>query len=72
VNLTAEAAFDAGVLRGEFAGADDTGAVELHRKGDAKSAFSAEAVGRLKNSEAKILSFWRANCPNTKSMPSTS
>src|ERR1035438_5273972 len=40
-SVTVEAAFDAAVLRGSFATADDSGPVELHRTGDAKGPVAA-------------------------------
>ena len=43
-SVTIEAAFDAGVLRGKFASAGDTGPVELHRTGDAKNPTAAAEV----------------------------
>jgi len=46
--LTIDATFDAGVLRGRFAAADDTGSVELRRTGDAKGLVAAEGEEQLR------------------------
>ncbi len=52
--VTIEAAIDAGVLRGKFVTAADTGPVELHRTGDAKNAAAAaEGLRVPKRSNSK-------------------
>jgi len=61
--VTVEAAFDAGVLRGKFTGADDTGPVELHRTGDAKSAVSAEGPSLSKEQWHQDLEFLARELP---------
>jgi hypothetical protein len=61
--VTVEAAFDAGVLRGKFAGADDTGPVELHRTGDAKSPVSAEGLSLSKEQWHQDLEFLARELP---------
>src|ERR1022692_691335 len=61
--VTVEAAFDAGVLRGKFAAADDTGPVELHRTGDAKSAVSAEGLSLSKEQWHQDLEFQARELP---------
>src|SRR5271169_3325869 len=49
--ITIQAAFDAGVLRGKFVSAGDTGPVELHPAGDANNPAAAAEVLNLSNKQ---------------------
>ena len=59
-----EAAFDAGIPRGKFAAAADTGPVELHRTGDAKNpATSVEGLSLSKEQWQQDLGFLARELP---------
>ena len=63
-SVTIEAAFDAGVLRGKFVAAADTGPVELHRTGDARNpAAAAETLNLSKQQWHQDLDFLARELP---------
>jgi hypothetical protein len=63
-SVTIEAAFDAGVLRGKFVAAADTGPVELRRTGDARNpAAAAENLNLSKQQWHQDLDFLARELP---------
>jgi hypothetical protein len=61
--VTIEAALDAGVLRGKFAAAADTGPIELHRTGDVQSPVPAEGLSLSKEQWHQDLEFLARELP---------